>query len=307
MELLLLLPLLLVGGFVFGGSGGEDEDTSPEPDPDAGAIETGTSEAEEMSGTGLSDLLLGGRGGDLLEGLEGNDVLNGEFGNDTISGDAGNDIVLGADGNDLLDGSTGNDLVIGGAGDDSVVGNDGNDVLIGSSGQDTLNGGDGDDTLFGLEFADMSSGLASSMAQLETGLIGRYGSDVTERLLGRVETGFTSGDVTDTAPDLLNGGDGNDLLFGDMGDSLTGGAGIDDFAVGFRAGDAATQIADFDVTAESVLLLVSNPDVAVINFVTDGAGGTILTVDGQPAITFAGRTVASLTSGGVPWLFVDRL
>ncbi|HKX44861.1 MAG TPA: Ig-like domain-containing protein [Burkholderiaceae bacterium] len=80
----------------------------------------------------------------------------GTIGADNLSGNGGNDHVVGLDGNDTLNGNNGNDMVEGGLGNDSLSGGNGNDVLIGGKGNDTLTGGNGAD-VFKWSLADQGT------------------------------------------------------------------------------------------------------------------------------------------------------
>ncbi|WP_103332183.1 calcium-binding protein [Pseudotabrizicola formosa] len=302
MELLLFLPLLLAGGLVLGGGGGGENDASDEPSEEAGEVQVGTSDGEELAGTVLNDILLGGNGRDLIEGLDGNDVVAGEFGNDMLTGDAGDDIVLGGGGNDLLDGASGADLLIGGAGNDTLSGGSGDDVLIGSSGSNVLRGGGGDDTLIGFEYDRLGDQLQEVSGELRGALDRSFGPLVTDPQLDRVSNSVTSGSVDERGADALFGGIGDDLLLGDDGDTLTGGEGDDDFDIAYRPGDAVTTITDFDYRIESLFLYVDNPDSASVSLVGDGPDTTLILIDGVVAVRLIGQSVADLSANTQPWL-----
>ena len=173
-----------------------------------------------LSGAG-QDSVLGGAGNDTLDGGDGDDPwLEGYAGNDSISGGAGNDKLYGDEGNDNLDGGAGNDSLYGGSGLDTLTGGDGDDylskytdsggsLLLGGAGQDSLLGGTGNDTLDGGDGDD---------ARLE----GDAGNDSISGGAGNDNLKGEDGD------DSLDGGTGNDSLYGGAGnDMLSGGAGID--------------------------------------------------------------------------------
>lgn len=315
MELLLLLPLLLVGGLAFGGGGGDDDapgtetepgTETPAPSDEAGQVQVGTNGPEELAGTVLNDILLGGAGRDTIEGLGGNDVIAGEVGNDVLTGDAGTDVVLGGAGNDRVDGATGQDLLIGGAGNDTLTGGPGNDLLIGSSGSDLLRGDEGNDTLIGVEFDRIAPDLASSAAQLRTELSGGFGNAVTDEQLDRVTNAVRSGSAAERGPDQLQGDAGNDLLLGDDGDTLSGGIGDDDFGIAYRPGEALTTLTDFDHRTETLTLILDNPASAQIVLRANGPEMTLIEVDGQPVARLLGQDVSLLEPTRASWLLVER-
>jgi VCBS repeat-containing protein len=115
---------------------------------------------DNIDGGDGNDTLSGGDDYDNLKGGDGEDFLNGDAGNDNLNGGSGDDIVFGGSdavgvgtfspgGHDSLSGDEGNDLLIGGVGEDRIFGGDGRDLLIGSRENDILHGDAGDDVLVG--------------------------------------------------------------------------------------------------------------------------------------------------------------
>lgn len=124
---------------------------------------------------------------------QGDDNITTDNASDRIDALAGNDKVFGNGGNDSLFGSFGNDSLLGGNNNDSLSGGDQRDTLDGGNGNDTIRGGNDNDSLIG-----------------------------------------------GTGNNLMNGDAGNDTLIaangtnaapGDIGDTLFGGAGIDELRV----------------------------------------------------------------------------
>ncbi|RYG90025.1 hypothetical protein EU803_15530 [Loktanella sp. IMCC34160] len=69
-----------------------------------------------------NDLVYGGAGNDAISGEGGADTLWGEAGDDQIYGGLSEDVVDGGTGNDTIDGGSGNDILTGGDGDDTIYG-----------------------------------------------------------------------------------------------------------------------------------------------------------------------------------------
>ena len=156
------------------------------------------------------DLVFGAEGDDQLLGGNDEDTLIGGVGADTLNGGAGNDVLFGGDGNDDIDDRTGSDLIYAGAGDDEVTTGPDTDGAA-----DTVYGGEGNDTIL------TGSGADS--------VFGEGGDDYIS-----VTYGY----------DLVHGGDGNDTIYGDLGtasasdgdDTMYGGLG-DDLLYGFGQSD----------------------------------------------------------------------
>jgi Ca2+-binding RTX toxin-like protein len=137
--------------------------------------------------------------------------FQGTSGNDSLVGSSGNDTLLGLAGNDTLDGGLGADLLSGGDGDDVFRANDdsGNDTMLGGGGNDTFN---------------LSYNFSNS---------------------------FSNGTVV-----MIDAGDGDDTINISFAQwawlkapEVTGGAGVDTYAVGFSASFAPLTITDFTVGA----------------------------------------------------------
>ncbi len=110
--------------------------------------------------------------------------------------------LIGTDGADILSGSSGADTISGGSGADLISGGGGNDVIYGNKEADTIFGNDGADTIFGGQ---------------------NDGPETTNNGLSAQRQGI----------DVLNGGAGNDLIYGNHGgDSITGGTGDDTIFAG---------------------------------------------------------------------------
>lgn len=202
-----------------------------------------------------NDQLYGGPNFDRLSSRAGNDLLQGFGGNDELYGWEDNDVLEGGDGDDRLYGDlsleqAGQDYLDGGAGDDLLVGGAGNDVLLGGSGNDALRGDGGATELTiipaddpfntGFSFTmDYSLGLGNDTLDGGAGddsLIGYGGADVLlggdgiDVLFGDHNGGETlvPWDPAKDGEDYLDGGAGNDWLYGGgLADVLIGGSGDD--------------------------------------------------------------------------------
>ena len=194
-------------------------------------IDNVTGFADPSSSTGVK--ITSGGGDDAVFGSSGNDILSGGIGGDLIDGGAGNDIIFGGAGEDIIKGGPGNDVINtgdnqigeiadGGSGDDfihsgnatgfanSLFGETGNDFIQGTSNLDIfLGGGEGDDWIEGggdqenAIYGDSGPTFAAQQPTLGPGLV-------------------TGGN------DVLNGGPGYDVLFGNGGDDIfLAGDGID--------------------------------------------------------------------------------
>ncbi|SDL66874.1 hypothetical protein [Maricaulis salignorans] len=209
---------------------------------------------------------------DFLQGKNGiNVTMDGGAGNDEIWGYDGDDTLIGGDGADKLRGYDGNDSLSGGEGDDILLGGDGDDTLIGGAGADSLQGHGGFDT------ADYSASGAGIDVRLWRGgtnsggdahgdklrdIEAVIGSDFDDFLQGKngVDVTLDGGDGNDeiwgyNGNDRLIGGDGADKLRGDRGaDSLSGGDGDDillggdgdDTLIGGAGADSLQGHAGFD-------------------------------------------------------------
>jgi Ca2+-binding RTX toxin-like protein len=117
-------------------------------------ISIGRGGADELTGSVVDNVMIGGSGDDRLAGQGGDDRLEGGTGDDVLDGGSGSDVLDGGAGNDTLTVhyNHGGNRLIGGAGDDDITGSyrddtyvyrrgDGRDVIRENyhySGSDTL-------------------------------------------------------------------------------------------------------------------------------------------------------------------------
>ena len=186
-----------------------------------------------INGGDGNDTIIGSAKNDVIDGGAGDDFIKGGSGSDNISGGGGNDKSLGGSGNDTISGGAGNDNCAGQAGDDVLVGDEGDDKLDGGVGTDTIkaegfdgyklivdqstgNGtlrpadsisaGIGRDNVYGIEAADLTGNNNANLIKV-SGLI-----RATLNGLGGDDTLTASGNRSNNAVTVLNGGDGNDYL-----------------------------------------------------------------------------------------------
>lgn len=161
----------------------------------------------------------------------------------TLNGGTGNDSLYGADQGDPLNGGDGNDYLRGRAGVDAVNGGAGDDTLVGEFGADTLTGGTGDDLYVVSDSGVTIVEQANQGSDSAIVLVNNYtiGANVELAYVGAGVAAITASNTgmaifaRDGQALTINGGTGNDSLYGaDQADTLNGGDG-DDYLRG-RAG-----------------------------------------------------------------------
>ncbi len=212
---------------VFGGSGDDETDAGDGND--------------SVFGGGGREIIYGGAGDDFIDtrtpfplpdidypGLYPADTDPNDN-QDTIYGGSGNDTIFSGDDADRVFGRNGNDYIDGGFDNDSLYGNSGFDTIIGGEGRDSIDGGRGNDLIFGgldLSFPDViniPNDAGDLRPQNNADFIqGGYGNDT---IYGQDDDDTIQGDQGD---DLIYGGVDNDsMLGGDGDDTLYGGHGND--------------------------------------------------------------------------------
>jgi Ca2+-binding RTX toxin-like protein len=205
---------------------------------------TGGAQADHLiGGTGAANILAGGAGDDFYTvSVAGDQVIEllGE-GIDTIRSALSvyvlpdnvenlNAAITGLNGtgnalNNLIGGSSGVDQLFGLGGNDSLFGSNGDDILNGGAGNDRLNGGNNLDTASyinaaGAAYIELGAGFALETAST-AGTVGASDAVISQDVLQLIENviGTSFGDrIYGTAIDnVLGGGDGSDILYGEAG------------------------------------------------------------------------------------------
>ncbi|MEP4888278.1 MAG: VCBS domain-containing protein, partial [Alphaproteobacteria bacterium] len=290
---------------------------------------------DTLFGEGGDDTLDGGKGNDFLDGGEGNDRLKAGKGDDELWGGLGDDDLVGGKGSDTLYGGDGDDTLFGdgsgsggasasGSGsagfDDYLDGGAGDDLIVGGAGDDTLLGGTGNDVLYGDNGAGSGSGSHAGHGSGSGGAKGKKGKGSGS---GSGQNGKGSGsgsgsgshhgsgsgsDADVSFNDYLDGGAGDDLVFGQQGDDIgawtmqdnlgatdiyDGGTGTDAIRFALTHGEAADAGVIADLAAfEAFLAANSDPttdDGPTYNFtsfatldLTDWEGYTVELINTGP-------------------------
>ena len=224
-----------------------------------------------------NNTVLGGVGADQIFGKGGNDVIVGDNGNASFTDTGlltyittsdvafgGDDVIKAGDGFNTILGGSGADQITGGANTDVIIGDNGNatfdpssgdsilrdiistDVTVG--GNDIINAGDGSNVVIGGFGADQITGGAN-----EDVILGDNGHGVFNAL--GILTYITTISPDVGGDDVINSGDGTNVVIGGIGaDQINGGTGRD-----IVLGDNGN--ATFDDTG--VLTLIQTSDAAV--------------------------------------------
>jgi Ca2+-binding RTX toxin-like protein len=184
------------------------------------------------------DSLYGGAGNNYLSGGNGDDYLLSGAGLDILYGGDGNDFLIGEGDNDFLDGGAGNDTLNGGTGNDNLYGGTDNDLLYSGAGTDLLSGGAGDDNYrFLLTPFDTGVNTIDEVTDTTVGGIDTLNFftvanqsltiDISKTTTQTVTNGLQLA-IPTIGIENINGGEGNDNLYGNNLDNLLkGGSGID--------------------------------------------------------------------------------
>jgi Ca2+-binding RTX toxin-like protein len=285
----------------------------------------------------------------IMNGTSASETIKGTSSADTISGKTGNDTLYGLSGNDTLLGNEGNDALIGGGGEDTLVGGAGADTFrylrfADSTGSNVdliqdFSASQGDKVdLTALGVASLESAYKPSFSSLQAVFSYDSTTDVTTlsyyqgsstpvfqlEFTGHVtysSAAFpgiskpingTGGDddlSADVGGSIINGGTGNDFIFGDFNgavdylygdagddfisadghDHIFGGAGSD-FIIVDNVDELSGEIDGGD---GSDLLMLQLGDEGILNATT----GELVDPSGRVLFTFTG--IESFQTGGI--------
>ena len=153
--------------------------------------------------------------------------------------EGGDDIIIGSSTFDFIYGGAGADKIDAMGGNDEIHGGQGNDTIYGGSGNDTIFGDDGVDIIFGDRPASNAMVIAQdgSVAEAPYGFVSRElkgGNGNSPVTVFDFAQGLTL-DKGEFDNDIIEGGNGSDIIFGDRGsndgaggnDVINGGANND--------------------------------------------------------------------------------
>ncbi|RCW79427.1 calcium-binding protein [Paracoccus lutimaris] len=296
-----------------------DSDSSWDPEdpvPEGGLLPgltalNGGAGNDSITATGVSTDVDGGAGNDTITansdglGTVGPTTMfvRGGDGNDLITASGSNMLVTGGDGTDTLSlgGMTESSVVI--SGDDIVTGRgDGEDGLVfivedggsftGNASEDLIilresssaDGGAGDDWLrtdYGYSGSSTLTGGAGN--DLLVGNHARAHGPDSESTLYTWNIGNSN--------DVLNGGTGDDQIYFDLADTVTGGAGAD-LLTGFADVGQTSVVTDF--TAGEDVLRVNIEPTTEAGTISDFANVTVVEQDGNTLIQISGSDVVRI-------------
>lgn len=188
---------------------------------------------ERVVGSNFADTINGSTGDDLIDGGAGADTINAGIGNDTISyasATGGRTVVLNTSSSDgkVLSNF---ENIYGSVFGDVLTGDANNNIIEGGLGNDTLDGAGGTDTVsYERSSAAVSVNIsgANVLGVAASSATGGDGNDTLVNFENITGSAFNDTLIGDAAINVINGGDGDDLLIGGAGaDTLTGGNGVD--------------------------------------------------------------------------------
>ncbi|WP_442508220.1 hypothetical protein SH528x_007181 [Novipirellula sp. SH528] len=205
-------------------------------------------------------------------------------GNDTLRGGTGQDILRGQRGDDEIHGGDDDDEIIGGLGSDTIFGDGGQDFILADAGQilrDFNDDGTPQLNSDGTWHRDLlteeigritdiipidPTGLANPPADLAARLLAAdrivlsgvnlsNGWKNTDDLTGQWQTVAILIDLVDADNDIVDGGDGNDIVLGQRGDDTLRGGNDNDTLIGDHGINTAPMETDLPQMVDSIRLI----------------------------------------------------
>lgn len=288
----------------------------------------GSSDGETIGGNAGDNYLFGGGGADTLVGNEGNDRLDGGDGDDHLIGGPflihpNHDILFGGAGADRLDGGRGDDWLDGGTGADVMHGGEGNDVYVVDDPNDFVGEGQnyGMDTVYSsVSFGIRPQDEIEQVYLTGTASIDINGSRDSEKLVGNAGDNVIRGGNSYFNPgeppysydqvDWIDGGAGNDTLYGSTPDRTWLGAGPTDIFV-FAPGGGHDRIVDFHWSywnmynnrLEDILDLSQQMAVGTTWSIQQVGADTLISLSDGDSIVLAGVLASELQQNSSGWIF----
>ncbi|MFN7643332.1 MAG: beta strand repeat-containing protein, partial [Burkholderiales bacterium] len=255
---------------------------------------------ENLSGSGLNDVLTGEAGANVVSGGVGNDVIEGRGGADTLDGGAGTDTASYANSSagvqvsllvstqtstgeasgdalsnfENLTGSAFADTLAGDNSANVINGGNGDDVIEGRGGADTMDGGNGLDTVSYVNSgAGVQVNLGSTVAQVSTG---EASGDILSNIENFLGSAFNDTITSASSANVIDGGAGTDTV--SYAGSTVGvtvdlslGA-VAQSSTGTAAGDVLTNIENLSGSGLNDVLTGD----AGVNLIDGGAGNDVI-------------------------------
>lgn len=228
--------------------------------------------------------------GTILHGGKGKDILIAGTRSISIFGDEDADVIIGSREADELHGGGGNDFIRGGDGDDFIDGGDGNDTLYGEGGSNFILGGAGADIIYG---GYGPRPAASLLSDVQKRLL-RVSEESANYVAELVGVGAAS---AGNGSNVIDGGDGDDQIYGGAGNDLLIGGNGSDKVYGFGGsdlliGDKVETVAGLDVTYANRVALTGAVGAIPLSGITvtglHGSGNDFLVGGGGADVIFGG-------------------
>jgi len=224
--------------------------------------------------------------------------------------------IIGSNGSDKIIGDAENNILSGGSGGDEIFGKDGNDQISGGSSGDDLAGGFGNDTIDGgssTDLVDYFYTFDGRIVDLDAGTaidnpaddpndddlaIDNHEQEDSDVLISIEQVKGSQGDDiilgSSFGSNTLSGSEGDDIINGrGSNNQLYGDGGADQFQFDTSA-NGTTTINDWGLAGiDFIHLGAIGGTASTINLADDGAGNTIITVDGVDAVTIVVENVSS--------------